>query len=126
LHSISLVSNPIPMTSYESWVSNPDETHGPLMSVVTWSLLSVAGAFLTVRLLIRKSQGKLWVDDCALVISWVRTTTSRGKEQLTHTVQVLLLIQVTINQLSINIGYGKHTLDSKSSKERRTSHISDC
>jgi hypothetical protein len=114
------------MASYESWVSNPDESHGPLMSVVTWSLLSVAGAFLTFRLFIRKSQGKLWLDDCALVISWVSTTTSRGKEQLTHTVQVLLLIQVTINQFSINIGYGKHTLDSKSSKESRTSYISDC
>jgi hypothetical protein len=28
-------------------------------------------------------------------------------------VQILLLVQVSINQASINIGYGKHTLDRK-------------
>jgi hypothetical protein len=74
------------MASFESsaWVSNPKESNGPLMSVVTWSLVSIAGAFLIARLWIRQHQGKLWLDDCTLVASWVSTTTSRGKEQLTH------------------------------------------
>ncbi|OAK93865.1 hypothetical protein IQ06DRAFT_287418 [Phaeosphaeriaceae sp. SRC1lsM3a] len=82
------------MASSDSWVSNPAENNGPLMSVVTWCLVSVAGAFLAVRLWIRQHQGKIWLDDCTLVVSWV-----------------LLLVQVIINQLSINIGYGKHTFD---------------
>ncbi|EMD95135.1 hypothetical protein COCHEDRAFT_1091013 [Bipolaris maydis C5] len=78
----------------DSWVSNPDESHGPLMSVVTWSLVSVAAAFLIPRLCIRQRQGKLWLDDCTLVVSWI-----------------LLLVQVSINQASINLGYGRHTFD---------------
>ncbi|KAF2996808.1 hypothetical protein E8E13_001694 [Curvularia kusanoi] len=82
------------MSSIDTWVSNPAENNGPLMSVVTWSLLSVAGVFLAFRLWIRQSQGKFWLDDCALTVSWI-----------------LLLIQVSINQDSINRGYGKHTLD---------------
>ncbi|XP_014552832.1 hypothetical protein COCVIDRAFT_29836 [Bipolaris victoriae FI3] len=82
------------MAAFESWVSNPDESNGPLMSVVTWSLVSVAAAFLIPRLLIRQRQGKLWLDDCTLIVSWI-----------------LLLIQVSLNQVSINLGYGGHTLD---------------
>ncbi|ENI00973.1 hypothetical protein COCC4DRAFT_65104 [Bipolaris maydis ATCC 48331] len=82
------------MAEYSSWVSNPDESHGPLMSVVTWSLVSVAAAFLIPRLCIRQRQGKLWLDDCTLVVSWI-----------------LLLVQVSINQASINLGYGRHTFD---------------
>jgi hypothetical protein len=66
---------PILMASYENWVSNPSETHGPLMSVVTWSLVAVSGAFLIPRLCIRQRQGKLWLDDCTLTISWVSATT---------------------------------------------------
>ena len=57
-----------------------------MMSVVTWSLVSIAGAFLAARLWIRQHQGKLWLDDCTLVVSWVSDTTSRGKEQLTDIV----------------------------------------
>ncbi|EUC48301.1 hypothetical protein COCMIDRAFT_87632 [Bipolaris oryzae ATCC 44560] len=82
------------MAAFESWVSNPDESNGPLMSVVTWSLVSVAAVFLIPRLCIRQRQGKLWLDDCTLAVSWI-----------------LLLIQVSINQVSINLGYGGHTLD---------------
>jgi hypothetical protein len=114
------------MAAYENWVSNPDENHGPLMSVVTWSLVSVAAAFLFPRLYIRQRQGKLWLDDCTLVVSWVSARTSRSNDQLTHTIKVLLLVQVTINQLSINVGYGKHTLDRKTPKDNRTFHTSDC
>ena len=55
----------------KSWVSNPEENNGPLMSVVTWCLVSVAGTFLAVRLWIRQHQSQLWIDDCTLVISWV-------------------------------------------------------
>jgi hypothetical protein len=74
-------SPPPPMASYTSWVSNPEESHGPLMSVVTWSLVSVAAAFLIPRLFIRQHQGKLWLDDCTLSISWVSTASSRDKHQ---------------------------------------------
>ncbi|KAH8642543.1 hypothetical protein IG631_00006 [Alternaria alternata] len=68
------------MSGIENWVSNPKETHGPLMSVVTWSLLSVAAAFLFPRLYIRWRQGKLWLDDCTLVVAWVSAKTSRCKK----------------------------------------------
>lgn len=95
----------------DSWVSNPDESHGPLMSVVTWSLVSVAAAFLIPRLCIRQRQGKLWLDDCTLVVSWVSATTYYSKQQLAHTIKILLLVQVSINQASINLGYGRHTFD---------------
>jgi hypothetical protein len=54
-----------------SLVSNPDETNGPLMSIACWCLVGISGGFLTARLCIRKSQSKLWFDDCLLVISWV-------------------------------------------------------
>ena len=101
------------MSAIDTWVSNPKENNGPLMSVVTWCLVSVAGAFLAARIWIRQHQGKLWLDDCTLVISWVGDTTSRRKKEFIDLVQTLLLIQVIINQLSINIGYGKHTLDRK-------------
>ncbi|KAL5120372.1 hypothetical protein ACEQ8H_001662 [Pleosporales sp. CAS-2024a] len=42
----------------------------------------------------RQHQGKLWLDDLVLGISWV-----------------LLLVQVLLNQLTINLGFGKHALD---------------
>lgn len=113
------------MTNFDTWTSNPEESHGPLMSAVTWSLVSVAGGFLCVRLWIRQHQGKLWFDDCTLLISWVSGTRSRGKDQLIHIVQFLLLVQVIINQISINMGYGKHTLDRKSPKQSRTLHATD-
>jgi hypothetical protein len=58
-------------TGLESWVSNPDETHGPLISITSWALCSVAAGFLVLRLSIRQNQGKLWLDDCVLGISWV-------------------------------------------------------
>lgn len=67
------------MSSIDSWVSNPAENNGPLMSVVTWCMVSVAGAFLAIRLWIRMTQGKLWLDDYTLVVSWVSDTKSRGK-----------------------------------------------
>jgi hypothetical protein len=35
----------------------------------------------------------------------------------------LSLTQVTINQFSINLGYGKHTLDRKTPQEDITSHV---
>jgi hypothetical protein len=41
------------------------------MSIATWTMLGVAFAFLAVRLCIRQSQGKLWLDDLVLGISWV-------------------------------------------------------
>jgi hypothetical protein len=62
-----MVSSP-----YDNWVSNPAEDHGPLMSITFWSLTAISLVFLTVRLSIRQHQGKIWIDDLLLTISWVR------------------------------------------------------
>lgn len=74
------------MDSIDSWVSNPAESHGPLMAVVTWCLVSISGAFLAVRLFIRQKQGKLWLDDYALIVSWVSGKTLQGRVQSTDRV----------------------------------------
>ncbi|KAJ4384920.1 hypothetical protein N0V86_000524 [Didymella sp. IMI 355093] len=79
---------------YDNWVSNPAEDHGPLMSITFWTLTGLAFVFLFVRLWIRHHQGKLWIDDLLLTISWF-----------------LLLAQGVLNQLAINLGFGKHVLD---------------
>ncbi|KAF3041283.1 hypothetical protein E8E12_002732 [Didymella heteroderae] len=84
-----MVSSP-----YENLVSNPAEDNGPLMSITFWSLTAVSLAFLTVRLCIRQQQGKIWIDDILLSLSWL-----------------FLLAQATLNQLAINLGFGKHVLD---------------
>ena len=55
----------------DSWVSEPSETHGPLMSVVVWNLFGIATLFLATRLYIQHSQNKLWYDDLILAVSWV-------------------------------------------------------
>jgi len=55
----------------ENWVSNPDEDRAPLMTSVTWSLFAIATCFLAVRYYLRQTQGKLWLDDALLGISWV-------------------------------------------------------
>ena len=59
------------MDQLDSWVSNPDETRGPMLTVVVWTLTGVAGGFLILRLFIRQQQKKLWLDDLVLSISWV-------------------------------------------------------
>jgi hypothetical protein len=56
---------------FENFVSNTDETHGPLMSITTWTLGGVAFGFMLLRYSIRHSQKKLWTDDVVLGISWV-------------------------------------------------------
>ncbi|EMD58598.1 hypothetical protein COCSADRAFT_103379 [Bipolaris sorokiniana ND90Pr] len=81
-------------TQLQNWVSNPEETHGPLMSITVWSLCGVAGFFLALRLAIQKNQGKLWYDSLILTVSWL-----------------FLLCQAILNQLSVNLGFGKHSLD---------------
>ncbi|CAN9164910.1 unnamed protein product [Alternaria alternata] len=83
-------------TQLENLKSNPAEDNGPLMSIATWCLVGVSGAFLIVRLIIQKSQRRLWIDDLLLGLSWT-----------------LLLVQVILNQLAINLGYGKHALDGR-------------
>jgi hypothetical protein len=60
------------MNQLDTWVSNPNETHGPLVSRVLWALTGVSGLFLILRLSIRQQQGKLWLDDLVLGTSWVR------------------------------------------------------
>lgn len=59
------------MNQLDSWVSNPDETHGPMLTIVVWTLTGVAGGFLILRLSIRQQQGKLWLDDLVISTSWV-------------------------------------------------------
>jgi hypothetical protein len=58
-------------TQFDNWQSNPDETHGPLMSVSCWCLGGISFAFLVVRCAIRYKQKKFWFDDGVLVVSWV-------------------------------------------------------
>lgn len=58
-------------SQFENWVSRPEETRGPLVSITIWSLTAVAAVFLFVRLSIRQNQGKLWLDDLVLAVSWV-------------------------------------------------------
>lgn len=107
-------------TQLQNWVSNPGETHGPLMSITVWSLCGVAGFFLALRLVIQKNQGKLWYDSLILTVSWVSNgKTSTSRKRLTRNMQLFLLCQATLNQLSINLGFGKHSLDSKKLHERR-------
>jgi hypothetical protein len=55
----------------DSWISKPDEDNGPLMNIASYSLVGVSAAFLAVRLWIRQSQSKLWLDDAVLGLSWV-------------------------------------------------------
>ncbi|CAN9289709.1 unnamed protein product [Alternaria alternata] len=81
-------------SQFNNWRSDPSESHGPLMSITCWSLGGVSLLFLVVRCGIRQSQKKFWYDDGLLVISWF-----------------LLLVQLILNQLSINLGFGKHALD---------------
>jgi hypothetical protein len=68
------------MSFMDTYISKPGETHGPLMSITCWSLTAIALVFLVLRLCIRQSQGKLWLDDGALGISWVSATNPRGSE----------------------------------------------
>ncbi|RYO65651.1 hypothetical protein AA0116_g2385 [Alternaria tenuissima] len=81
-------------SQFNNWRSDPSESHGPLMSITCWSLGGVSLLFLVVRCGIRQSQKKFWYDDGLLVISWF-----------------LLLVQLILNQLSIDLGFGKHALD---------------
>lgn len=55
----------------ENWVSNPEETHGPLMAGSIWALTGTSGTFLALRLFIRRNVGKLWMDDILLILAWV-------------------------------------------------------
>lgn len=99
-------------TPYDNWASNPNETHGPLMSIAVWSLTGVSAGFLLLRLCIRQHQGKLWLDDLVLGISWVSDYIPY-QCSITNKIQALLLSQAIINQLTIDLGFGKHSLDSK-------------
>jgi hypothetical protein len=102
-------------TGFENWVSNPDETHGPVISVAGWSLCAVSASFLAFRLCIRRNQGKLWIDDVVLGISWVSSYYQELPIPIADNkqLQILLLIQVILNQLAVNLGLGKHALDGK-------------
>jgi len=98
---------------FQSWKSNPDETHAPLMGITLWSLGGISFAFLAVRCYIRRRQKKFWYDDGLLVVSWVSNVKTSGRWPTTHSLQFLLLGQIILNQLNINLGFGKHALDSK-------------
>ena len=72
----------------------------------------VATVFLFTRYAIRKTQSKLWLDDLILGISWVSAETAYEIAS-TYVMKLLLLAQVIVNQLSVNLGLGKHALNSK-------------
>lgn len=101
---------------YENWVSNPAEDNGPLMSICFWSLTAVSLTFLIVRLCIRQHQGKIWIDGLLLTLSWVCSLSSSWRSSAKST-KFALLAQAVVNQLAINLGFGKHVLDSKSLNE---------
>ncbi|KAI4622512.1 uncharacterized protein J4E87_006454 [Alternaria ethzedia] len=81
------------------------------MAVSTWSLGGVSFAFLVVRCWIRRSQKKFWFDDIVLIISWVSKAKGRTESWIADIPQFMLLGQLILNQLSINLGFGKHALD---------------
>lgn len=64
-----------------SWVSNPGETNGPLMSITSWSICGFSAIFLCLRLGIRQHKGKIWLDDWAIGISWVSSEVHATKAQ---------------------------------------------
>ena len=55
----------------DSWVSNPEETHGPLMAISVWAVTGVAAVFLVLRFYIRFNIGKIWIDDYVVLLGWV-------------------------------------------------------
>jgi hypothetical protein len=73
----------------ENWVSNPEETHGPLMVGSIWALTGISGAFLALRLYIRRNVGKLWIDDILLILAWVSRNRESAMLMLTMTLDVL-------------------------------------
>ncbi|KAA8626360.1 hypothetical protein PtrV1_02040 [Pyrenophora tritici-repentis] len=81
-------------SQFQNWTSNPEETHGSLMAISLWAMGGVSLLFLVIRCYIRQKQKKFWYDDGVLVVSWF-----------------LLLVQIILNQLNINLGFGKHALD---------------
>ncbi|PZD25942.1 hypothetical protein A1F96_08006 [Pyrenophora tritici-repentis] len=88
-------ANALIMSSqFQNWTSNPEETHGSLMAISLWAMGGVSLLFLVIRCYIRQKQKKFWYDDGVLVVSWF-----------------LLLVQIILNQLNINLGFGKHALD---------------
>jgi hypothetical protein len=51
-----------------------NDDRGPGVLVVTWTLTSLSGLFLAVRLVCKsRSKRRLWWDDHVLSLSWVRT-----------------------------------------------------
>lgn len=88
-------------SAISNWVSNPAENHGPLISVVLWCLWLFCGIFLGLRMYVRLQHRRFWWDDALLILAWV-----------------FLLAQVILMQLSIDLGFGKHILDSKTSPQK--------
>lgn len=93
--------SPTMSSAIKNWVSNPAENHGPLISVVLWCLWLFCGIFLGLRMYVRLQHRRFWWDDALLILAWV-----------------FLLAQVILMQLSIDLGFGKHILDSTTSPER--------
>lgn len=69
----------------DSWYSDPSEDRGPLLAAVLWSLFGVATLFLGLRLGIRHTTAKIWIDDYVLVLGWViiNITSGINRELLT-------------------------------------------
>ncbi|KAJ0160794.1 hypothetical protein CTA2_7276 [Colletotrichum tanaceti] len=71
------------------------ETHGPLISGVTWFLCFFCGAFLALRVYAKLSRGqKLWWDDYIMMFSWT-----------------CLFVESVITQMGVNLGFGRHYYD---------------
>jgi hypothetical protein len=65
------------------WMDNNDR--GPGVLVVIWTLTSLSGLFLAVRLACKsRSKRRLWWDDHVLSLSWVRLAVSPSPSTLTN------------------------------------------
>lgn len=83
----------------KGWISNPEETHGPLMAISLWALTGVSAVFLVLRFGIRLNLGNLWMDDLVVLLGWV----SRSSELGIGNVDTFLSYSCSLKQYSINL-----------------------
>ncbi|KAH7033663.1 uncharacterized protein B0I36DRAFT_321858 [Microdochium trichocladiopsis] len=76
------------------WVSNPAETRGPLLQIVTYTLLGVSTIFVGLRLQQRWITTRWRADDYCLILA-----------------QCFHIAFAIITQFEVSAGFGKHSLD---------------
>lgn len=89
--------------------SEGENSAGQELNRILWSCTAVSGAFLTLRV-ICKIYGRLglWWDDYVLILSWASTQTTTSNGLTTdHRLQICLLIDTIISNITVTSGYGK-------------------